>query len=160
MRSTLSTHVRAPAPLLFALARDVSRWPDLLPHYVRADPLPGHGSVVRFVARRPFLPVLGIGLPVAWRARVESGAAEPGAVDLRLRFDHLGGATGGMQVAWRIEPRPDGCRVTIEHHFAPRYGPWASFVDRLFVRPIASRTLASFRAIAESVAAAGAYPTA
>ena len=56
-------------------------------------------SLVDFVARRPFVPVLGLGLPVAWRARTW---AEPAA--RRLRFVHVAGATSGMDVTWRIEP--------------------------------------------------------
>jgi hypothetical protein len=72
---------------------------------------------------------------------------------LRLRFAHRGGATNGMSVTWRIEPLANGSRITIEHDFRPRFAPWALVVDRLFTRPIASRTLATFKAIAEAVAA-------
>jgi hypothetical protein len=42
--------------------------------------------------------------------------------------------------------------VTIEHDFRPRFRPWAAIVDRWFTRPIAGRTLATFRAIAEALA--------
>ena len=61
-----------------------------------------------------------------------------------------------MDVTWRIEPTTDGCRVSIDHLFqpdlpAPLDRVWATFVDRLFVRPIATRTLATFKAIAEAV---------
>jgi len=140
----------APPELVFRLARDVERWPALLPHYVsvearerRAD-----GSVVaRMVARRPLVGVLGLGLPVAWQSRTWN---EPDR--LRLRFQHRGGATNGMDVTWRIEPHDGGSRVTIEHDFQPRFRPWASVVDRFFTRPIATRTLATFRALAEALA--------
>ena len=98
------------------------------------------------VARRPLVPVLGLGLPVAWRSRTWS---EPDT--LRLRFVHLGGATNGMDVTWRIEPPGRGCRVSIDHDFRPRVPGWAAFVDRAFTRPIASRTLATFKAIAEAL---------
>jgi hypothetical protein len=62
-----------------------------------------------------------------------------------------------MDVAWRIEPTTAGCRVSIDHDFrpdlpAPFAGVWATALDRLFVRPIASRTLATFKAIAEVAA--------
>jgi hypothetical protein len=57
-----------------------------------------------------------------------------------------------MDVTWRIEPRDAGCRVTIEHDFRPRIRPWAAVVDRLFTRPIAGRTLATFRTLAEALA--------
>ena len=36
---------------------------------------------------------------------------------MRLRFVHIGGATGGMDVTWRIEPTDTGSRVSIEHQF-------------------------------------------
>jgi hypothetical protein len=57
-----------------------------------------------------------------------------------------------MAVTWRIEPTADGCHVEIEHDFRPRIRPWAPIVDRLFIRPIAGRTLRTFKAIAEAVA--------
>jgi ribosome-associated toxin RatA of RatAB toxin-antitoxin module len=156
VRSTIGIDVAAPAELVFRLARDVERWPDLLPHYVaarRSGPRDGEGRLlVGFVARRPLVPVLGLGLPVAWRSLTWSDADRR-----RLRFVHRGGATGGMDVTWRIEDRPDGgCRVDIDHDFRPRIPGWAAFVDRLFTRPIAGRTLATFRAVAEAIAAADA----
>jgi len=150
VRSSISVEVAAPAELVFRLARDVEQWPRLLPHYVRARPLErrGDGSVVaEMVARREFVRVLGVGLPVAWRARTWN---EPDR--LRLRFVHLGGATRGMDVTWRIEPSATGCQVSIDHVFAPRMPGWARFIDRAFTRPIAARTLGTFKSIAEAVA--------
>lgn len=141
----------APADLVFRLARDVERWPRLLPHYVAADrlaaPDPDGRILVRFVARRSLLPVLGLGMPVAWRSLTWSEPAPR-----RLRFVHRGGATNGMDVTWRIEPSWEGCRVEIEHDFRPRVPGWSWLVDRLFTRPIAGRTLATFRALAEALA--------
>ena len=52
---------------IFSLARDVERWELLLPHYARsrARERRADGSlVVDFVARRPLIGVLGLGLPV------------------------------------------------------------------------------------------------
>jgi ribosome-associated toxin RatA of RatAB toxin-antitoxin module len=153
VRSTVGIDVAAPADLVFRLARDVERWPVLLPHYVaarRVAPPDADGRLlVEFVARRPLLPVLGLGLPVAWRSLTWS---EPAG--RRLRFVHRGGATGGMDVTWRIENAGEGrCRVDIEHEFRPRMPGWARLIDRVFTRPIAGRTLATFRALAEAVAA-------
>jgi len=147
-RTEIGIEVAAPAELVFRLARDPLRWPSLLPHYVRAREVSrdGSSSVFEFVARRPFAPLLGLGIPVAWRSRTW---AEPDG--LRLRFRHLGGATRGMDVTWRIEPSDGGCRVTIEHDFRPRVR--ATFIDRLFTRPIASRTLQGFKALAEALSA-------
>jgi hypothetical protein len=98
---------------------------------------------------RTVLPAFGYGVPITWRARVWQDPTTLG-----LRFRHLGGATNGMDVAWRIEPADGGCRVTIEHVFDPAAPGWAVFVDRAFVRPVAGRTLATFRTIAEAAALA------
>jgi ribosome-associated toxin RatA of RatAB toxin-antitoxin module len=157
MKTDISIEVAAPPELVFSLARDVERWPKLLPHYVDVRMLEwrGDGSVVaRMIARRPVFGLVGLGIPVAWRSRTWS---EPETC--RLRFVHQGGATNGMDVTWRIEPTETGCRVTIEHDFRPRFRPWASFIDRFFTRPIAGRTLATFRAIAEAVHATEREPT-
>lgn len=155
MRSTVSIDVHAPPDLVFRLARDIERWPALLPHYVRVRALERHadGSLsAQMVATRALVPVIGLGLPVVWRARTWNDPSTR-----QLRFVHHGGATAGMDVAWRIEPTPGGCRVSIDHEFRPNLPgaasrAWAVFIDRLFVRPIASRTLATFKAIAESTA--------
>src|SRR5215203_5636334 len=138
MHSEIGIEIEASPGLVFALARGVERWERLLPHYTmsRAVARSTEGvAVVDFVARRPFVPVLGLGIPVTWRSRTWS---EPGA--LRLRFVHVAGATRGMDVTWRIEPA-DGpgsarTRVTIEHEFTPRLPGFARFVDVLFTRPI------------------------
>ena len=150
MRSSIAIDINAPPELVFRLARDVERWPRLLPHYVAVDALErrADGSIVaRMVARRQLLPVLCIGIPVVWRSRTWPEAAD----GHRLRFVHQGGASNGMDVTWRIEPLDGGCRVSIEHDFRPRLPGWAWFVDAMFTRPIASRTLATFKAIAEAV---------
>jgi aromatase len=155
MRSEISIEIDAPPALVFALARGVERWDRLLPHYVRSRAVARGAdgdAVVEFVARRPLIGMLGFGLPVAWRARCWS---EPAGV--RLRFVHVAGATRGMDVTWRIEPlggeAARSTRVTIEHDFAPRVPGFAFFVDRGFTRPIARRTLATFKALAEAIAA-------
>ena len=152
MRSSIGIDVAAPPRLVFDLARDVEQWPALLPHYVRVRVLERHADgsrTAQMVAIRSVVPVLGLGIPVAWRARTWAEAPAT-----RLRFRHLAGATKGMDVTWRIEARDGGCRVEIEHDFRPRVRPWAWIVDRLFVRPIAGRTLRTFRSIAEAVSVA------
>ena len=180
MDSTVSIEIAAPPEVVFRLARDIERWPRLLPHYLsvrrQAGRDRGHAAddrpVLRMVAVRPSFGLRGFGPPVAWRARTWSEAGT-----LRLRFQHLGGVTNGMDVTWRIEATPTGCLVAIDHTFRRRLpipvlgallGDEAlpAFVDRFFTRPIARRTLATFKALAEAAAgasgtsdqAAGTYP--
>jgi uncharacterized membrane protein len=151
VKSTISVTIAAPTELVFRLARDVERWDRLLPHYARSRAVGrrADGSVVvDFVARRPLVGVLGLGLPVTWRARTWNDPAT-----LRLRFVHVAGATTGMDVTWRIEPVAGGSQVSIDHDFAPPIAAFGPFVDRFFTRPIAGRTLATFKALAEALAA-------
>jgi ribosome-associated toxin RatA of RatAB toxin-antitoxin module len=156
VHSTIGIEIDAPPELVFRLARRVETWERLLPHYARSrvvDHGTDGGLVVAFVARRPLIGFLGLGLPVAWRARAWN---EPD--NLRLRFLHVGGATRGMDVTWRIEATPTGCSVSIDHDFRPRVPGFAAFVDRWFTRAIAGRTLATFKALAEVVGEAAAMP--
>ena len=152
MRTNIGIDVRASPRKVFELARDVSRWPALLPHYRKVTIQSRNGSHVT-AEMRAVRPVGPLGLPVAWRS--EQWSEDSDADDLQLRFIHVGGATRGMDVTWHIRPQPTGSRVTIEHDFRRHFPvlgdevfPWV--VDRFFVRPIAGRTLATFKRLAES----------
>jgi ribosome-associated toxin RatA of RatAB toxin-antitoxin module len=155
MHSTISVDIAAHPDLVYRLARDVTRWADLLPHYARSAVVrhdPDGVVVCDFIARRPFVPVLGLGIPVTWRSRTWHEPATR-----RLRFVHVAGATKGMDVTWTIEPlavsgREPGTRVEIAHDFTPAIPGFAAVVDRAFTRPIARRTLATFRVLAEALA--------
>ena len=151
MHTEIAIDIDAPPALVFALAHDVERWSDLLPHYVRSRARERDAwgrPLVDFIARRPLVATLGLGVPVVWRSRTWN---EPET--LRLRFEHVAGATRGMSVVWDIDAREDAdvCRVTISHEFSPRMPGFARFVDRFFTRPIAGRTLATFKTLAEAV---------
>ena len=157
MRSSIAIHVDAPPRRVFDLARDVTRWPELLPHYRRVTV---HGAIdarttAQMVAVRPIGRSARRGIPVTWRAETWSDASD--AADLQLRFRHIRGVTRGMEVTWHIRARADGAHshVTIEHDFRRRLPlvgdrllPW--LVDRFFTRPIAGRTLRRFKALAEA----------
>jgi ribosome-associated toxin RatA of RatAB toxin-antitoxin module len=149
MRSTIGIDVAAPPELIFGLARDVTRWEHLLPHYVRSRVIRREPDAIvcDFVARRRLIPLLGLGIPVAWRSRTW---AEPALC--RLRFVHTAGATRGMDVTWSITPARGGAHVEIAHEFRPRLPLFAALVDRAFTRPIAGRTLATFKVLAEALA--------
>ena len=153
MRTTIGIDVAAPPELVYRLARDVTRWSSLLPHYSRSAVVRVDDGVLvcDFVARRPFVPVLGLGIPVTWRSRTWHEPATR-----RLRFQHVAGATKGMDVTWTIEPEAGGTRVEIAHDFRPRIPGFAALVDTLFTQPIASRTLATFKALSEALDEPGA----
>jgi ribosome-associated toxin RatA of RatAB toxin-antitoxin module len=152
VHSEIGIDVTAAPLAIFDLARDVSRWPKLLPHYRQVTIQSRNGERVTATMRatRAFGPLR---LPVWWRT--EQWPEESDATDLRLRFEHVGGATRGMHVIWHIRPTERGSRVTIEHDFRrhlPLLGDelFPRIVDRLFVRPIAGRTLATFKQLAEA----------
>ena len=153
MHSEIAIRIAARPELVFALAHDVERWADLLPHYSRSAAVerrPDGSVVADFIARRPLIGVLGLGLPVTWRSRTWSEPATR-----RLRFVHVAGATRGMDVTWHIEPDGAGTHVVIEHVFRPRLPGLAAVVDRIFTRPIAGRTLTTFKALAEALQSEG-----
>jgi len=162
VRTSISIEMDAPPERVFELARDVRRWPRLLPHYRRVSvAAERHGHVVaQMVAVRAFGPLR---VPVTWRAEQWSEDSDPD--DLRLHFRHIRGVTRGMDVTWHIRPSGGGggggggadrsAVVTIEHDFRrslPLVGDrlLPAFVDRVFTRPIAGRTLAAFKRLAES----------
>jgi ribosome-associated toxin RatA of RatAB toxin-antitoxin module len=155
MRTTIGIDVGAPPRIIFDLARKVSDWPALLPHYrqVTISSLSAGHVLAEMHAVRPLLG--GRGIRVAWRSEQWADDSDP--TDLQLRFRHLGGFTRGMDVTWHIRPSHAGSRVTIEHDFERRVPLLGRnlvprLVDTLFVRPIASRTLARLKELAEAPA--------
>jgi aromatase len=153
MHTEISIHVDRPPRTVFNLASDISQWPRLLPHYrqVTIHSRKQGRVTATMAAVRPLWRRLGI--PVWWRS--EQWADETDSDDLRLRFRHVRGATKGMDVTWHIRSSSAGSHVTIEHEFArhlPLLGNdvFPRVVDWLFVRPIAGRTLATFKKLAES----------
>ncbi len=151
MKTSIGVRVAAAPARVLALAHDVRRWPELLPHYRRATVHGRRGDhvVAQMVAERSIGP---LALPVTWRT--EQWSEPDDESDLRLRFRHVGGVTRGMDVTWHIVPDGDGCRVTIEHDFRrplPLLGEdfLPRVVDRFFTRSIATRTLRTFKALAE-----------
>jgi hypothetical protein len=61
-----------------------------------------------------------------------------------------------MDVLWTIEPEEKGTRARIYHDLDlkwPVIGPWFAeqVIGRLFIDPIAGRTLVSFKNIAELI---------
>ena len=177
--------VRAPAGIIFELARDVERWPDHLAHYryVRFDEKTDDGGgIVEMSANRPFGPLRW---PTWWRSvmRVHgsgsgerTGAAGRDARDTQrartpalaasaaapaVRFRHIGGITTGMDVEWTFSPADGGTLVRIVHVWdGPRWPLIGGFaatavIGPVFVHGIASRTLAGLGREAERRASPG-----
>ena len=153
MHTEISIDVGSPPAAVFDLARDISRWPILLPHYrkVTVESRSGERVTATMAATRHIWRRLGV--PVWWRSQQWSVDTDPD--DLQLRFLHVGGATKGMDVTWHIRRTRAGSHVTIEHEFTRRLpllgdNLFPRVVDRFFVRPIAGRTLATFKKLAEA----------
>jgi ribosome-associated toxin RatA of RatAB toxin-antitoxin module len=152
VRTKIALSVAAPPARIFELCHDIARWPELLPHYrkVTVHSRDDGRVVATMAATRRFGP---IGMPVSWRTENWSDDSDPS--QLRLHFRHLSGPTRGMEVTWRIEPLGAGSRISIEHDFIRRlpvvgWEFYPALIDRFFVRPIAGRTLARFKFLAES----------
>lgn len=133
---------------IVALAADVERWPQILPHYRWVKLLEGGGDrkVVEMAARRDRI-------PVKWRAIQEIRRDGPTPV---ITYRHVGGVTKGMEVAWTFEPSGAGgpVLVRIHHDFKPPWPIVGGFVaDRVigpyFVAAIAGKTLATIKSIVE-----------
>lgn len=127
-------------PLIFQLASDIQDWPIILPHYryLHVRESTATHKLADFGASRD-------GFPVSWSATQDLFPDEN-----RIEFFHVGGATKGMWVEWRLEKRKNSVFVTIEHRLKypiPVLGNLFSkyIVGRLFVENIASKTLSCFK---------------
>jgi coenzyme Q-binding protein COQ10 len=147
----------AVAPI-FALARDVERWPRHLAHYryvrFRERRLDG-GGLVEMSANRPFGPA---GWPTWWLSRMQVVTAASGSGSgPAIRFRHVEGVTAGMEVEWSFLPQGNNrTLVRIVHLWLgpawPLIGGFAAraVIGPVFVHGIASRTLAGLAVVAES----------
>ncbi len=135
--------IAAPWERVFALAADIERWPERLPHYRRVRVLQRQGrrTAAEMAARRGRI-------PVRWLSLQEVRPEER-----RILFTHTGGPTRGMAVEWAFTPSPAGVRVVIVHDL-PWRPPLAwigeAIVGRLFIAPIAARTLGRVKALVEA----------
>ena len=143
MKSRIHELMHAPFERVFALAADVERWPELLPHYRYVRRIPDAERHFEMGARRG-------PIPVRWRA-----IQRPLPEQRRIEFVHTGGVTRGMQVAWRFEERDGTLDVSIEHELElgwPLIGGFAAdhVVGPQFVEAIAGRTLRRVKELAEA----------
>ncbi|MEO8245972.1 MAG: SRPBCC family protein [Chloroflexota bacterium] len=148
MKSRVAIRIHAPFERIFALAAEIERWPERLPHYRYVRRLPAPSGDRRFAMGARNGPI-----PVRWEA-----IQRPLPEDRTIEFEHTGGVTRGMHVAWRFEPAPDGSQMVSIHHVLelgwPLIGRFAAerVIGPLFVEPIARRTLRRIRTLAEATA--------
>jgi ribosome-associated toxin RatA of RatAB toxin-antitoxin module len=150
--TSISREIHADPQVIFTLAAEVQDWPRILPHYRWVRVLASHEPdqrTVEMAARRDVLPG-GVGFPLHWTAVETMFAAQR-----RIEFEHIGGITRGMQVAWTIDPSSDtSVRVCIRHVFEPRWPVPAALVRLIvgeyFVNGVARRTLRCIAELAEA----------
>jgi ribosome-associated toxin RatA of RatAB toxin-antitoxin module len=147
MNTSNSIWMRAPIPVIYRLAAEVERWPELLPHYrwVTLLERKDNRKLVEMAARRDFI-------PVKWRAVQNLDPDTP-----EIRFRHVWGVTRGMEVVWRFVPRDGGTLVTIDHALDLRWPLVGHLVaERIigpfFVTAIAGKTLRRIKQLAEAEA--------
>ena len=138
--------MHAPADRIFALAADVERWPERLPHYRYVRRLPDPNGERRFAMGARRGPI-----PVRWEA-----VQRPRPADGVIEFEHTGGVTRGMHVAWRLNETDDGVEVSIEHDLRlawPLVGESVArwIIGPQFIEAIARRTLRRVKQLAEQV---------
>ena len=145
MRTVDRISISAPMDRVFDAARNVERWPAILPHYRWVRSLDG-GGTVEMAAWRPFGPG-ALRWPAWWVSEmtVDAGRRE-------IRYRHLRGITRGMDVVWTLrEGRGGGVDVEIIHVWDgppwPLIGALAAalVIGPVFVHGIASRTLAGIK---------------
>ncbi len=134
--------VAAPWERVFALAADIERWAEWLPHYRWVCILERNGrtTTAEMAARRGLI-------PLRWRAVQEVRPEER-----RILFTHIAGPTRGMRVEWFFQPEPHGVRVGIRHDLrwpSPLHQIAEWVVGRFFIAPVAGRTLRRFKMLAE-----------
>jgi ribosome-associated toxin RatA of RatAB toxin-antitoxin module len=131
--------IKAPREQIFALVSDLSRWPELLPHYryIRKVGSGEKGDIVTMAATRS-------GIPISWTSEYWTDQK-----NLEMHFLHLKKWTKGMKVVWTLTPTRDGTRVEIVHDMSFRVPllAWLAepIIGRLFIENVANKTLSTFK---------------
>lgn len=144
---TVDTIAIASTPeVVYRLAADVERWPEILPHYRWVRVLQTRAPnerIVEMAARRDRIPV--------WWCSIMRCYPDEG----RIVYKHIKGATTGMDVEWTIVPTSGVTRARITHDILlpwPGVGPiiaWA--MCDAFVSYIAGQTLHGIAKAAEEM---------
>ena len=149
MRTSNVITIKAPVETIFAVASDLARWPDFLPHYRYnrfISPMPW-GGIVKMSAVRTIIPTTWVSV-----YRIDTEKRE-------LHFEHLRSAlnaTKGMIVVWTFTDTPEGIRVEITHDLELRWPLIGGFVGKyivgqFFIHHIATQTLAGLKRKVESM---------
>ena len=145
MKSVMRVTMAAPYERIFRLAADIERWPEILPHYRYVRRLADIGDDRQYAmgARRGLI-------PVTWRA-----IQRPLPEARRIEFEHTGGVTRGMVVAWRFKPAGEAWDVSIHHQLELRWPLIGGVVAERIIGPqfidaIAGRTLRTIKRLAEA----------
>jgi ribosome-associated toxin RatA of RatAB toxin-antitoxin module len=145
--SASSIQIRAQRESIFNLVQDISRWPEMLPHYRKVIDA-GSDAVGRPMFR---MAVRRAGLPFSWKS-----VCDIDETALELRFEHLTGWTKGMKEVWTFTPTRDGTRAEIVQEFAFRVPPVSLLVEpvlgAVLVRSLARNSLSVLKQIAEKPA--------
>lgn len=136
MNTTNSIVMQAPVDRIFETAADLSRWPEILPHYRWVTYLEKSPSknVVKMAAKCGWIPIKWTSEHVIDRANRE------------VRFHHLESFTRGMRVVWTFTPEEGGVRVQIRHDMKPNIPIVGRFIAdhiiaRFFIHHVANKTL-------------------
>ena len=139
MHTGNSVQIKAPREEIFAVVSDLSRWPELLPHYryIRKTGPGEKGDIVTMAATRS-------GIPISWTSEYWTDETR-----LELHFLHLKKWTKGMKVVWTLTPTRDGTRVEIVHDMRFRVPilAWLAepIIGRFFIENVANKTLSTFK---------------
>jgi ribosome-associated toxin RatA of RatAB toxin-antitoxin module len=131
--------MRAPRAEIFETAADLSRWPEILPHYryIRYYERSPERNIVKMAAVRS-------GIPISWVSEQQIDRTR-----CEVRFRHLKAFTKGMEVVWTFIETPDGVQVSIMHTLSfriPALAPLADLIiGRFFIGHVAGRTLACMK---------------
>jgi len=140
MNTESSIVIRAPKQRIFDVTSDLSRWPELLPHYRYIDYLERGDDrhIVKMACHRDGIPISWVSEQIIDRERLE------------IHFLHLRAFTKGMAVVWTFDERPEGTLVRIVHVLrfrVPALAPLAEpIIGGFFIENIANKTLRMFKA--------------
>lgn len=136
MTSVNSIVMHAPVDSVFETAADLSRWPDILPHYRWVSYIEKSPSrnVVKMAAKRGWIPISWTSEQVIDRDKRE------------VHFHHLKSFTRGMHVVWTFKTDENAVHVQIRHDLTPNIPLVGAFIadriiGRFFVHYIANQTL-------------------